>query len=221
MKKLLNLIVCLLPWVLRKPVLKAVYGYVIGDGARIGWAYVFPRRLVMGPGARVGHLTVAIGLEELRLGEKASIGRLNWISGFPKGAGRHFASEPDRDPRLVVGEHAAITNRHLIDCSNRVEIGRFATFAGFRSQILTHSIDLKENRQATAPVRIGEYCFVGTGCLVLKGAVLPDRSVLAAGSVLTSPELKPDSLYAGVPAQWKKEISAQAAYFIRAEGFVW
>jgi acetyltransferase-like isoleucine patch superfamily enzyme len=220
MKTIFNLLVSVLPWPLRRWVLVNFYGYKIGPGARIGWAYVFPRRLVMGPGASVGHFTVVKGLEELRLGEKAEIGRLNWISANLLGEGPHFGSEKERDPRLIVGDHGAITNRHLIDCSNRVEIGRFSIVAGFRSQILTHGIDVAENRQTSAPVRVGEYCFVGTACLLLKGAILPDCSVLAAGSVLIGPETQTGCLYAGVPAQRKKQIPADAAYFLRKEGFV-
>ncbi len=106
----------------------------------------------------------------------ARIGRGNWITGFPLGGTRHFLHEPDRAPELHVGTHAAITNRHLIDCTNRVHLGAFSTFAGFRSQILTHSIDLGSCRQSSAPVRIGRYCFVGTGCTLLAASSLPDFS---------------------------------------------
>jgi hypothetical protein len=48
----------------------------------------------------------------------------------------------------------------------------------------SHSIDLHECRQSSKPFAIGEYCFVGTGCVILAGSELPDYSVLGASSLL-------------------------------------
>jgi acetyltransferase-like isoleucine patch superfamily enzyme len=121
---------------------------------------------------------------------------------------------------LVLGEHAAISNRHMIDCTARVVIGRFTTFAGFYSQILTHSIDLEKGRQSSEPVEIGEYSFVGTNCILLGGSVLPDRSVLAAKSLLNKKHSEPQTLYGGVPAKPIKALPANWAYFQRTAGFV-
>ena len=153
-------------------------------------------------------------------GPNSRIGRGNWITGFPLSGARHFLQEPDRMPELHVGTHAAITNRHLIDCTNRVELGAFSTFAGFRSQILTHSIDLGSCRQSSAPVRIGRYCFVGTGCTLLGGSSLPDFSVLAAMSLLNSAQSLTHRLYAGVPATEVRVLDDSLGYFRRTTGFV-
>lgn len=219
---LIKLVICLLPWLIKRRVLSFFFGYRLSPDARIGYAFVFPRRLEMEAGASIGNLTVVQGISLLRMEHASHLGRLNWVSGFPKGPSKHFEAEPEREPSLIIRRHAAITNRHLIDCSGRVEIGEFSTFAGFRSQILTHSIDLHEGRQATRPISIGAYCFVGTGCILLPGARLPDRSVLAAGSVLTRTEVEdPSGLYAGAPAKFKKPLPADWRYFNRTEGFVW
>src|SRR3712207_7972137 len=43
----------------------------------------------------------------------------------------------------------------------------------FRSQFLTHSIDLLENVQRSRPIKIGKFCFVGTNSVILGGSVLP------------------------------------------------
>jgi acetyltransferase-like isoleucine patch superfamily enzyme len=214
-------LVVLLPWVLRRSVLRALYGYELHARSRIGLAWVFPRKLVMGDGATIGHLTVAKGMDLLELGAGASIGRLNWLGAFPTGtASGHFAHLTTRRPALVLGEQAAITHRHLIDCTELVEIGRFTTVAGFRTQILTHAIDLQLCRQDAKPVRIGAYCFVGTACTILPGAVLPDCSVLGAQALLNKAHTEPYRLYAGVPATAVATIDASDRYFTRAEGYV-
>jgi len=168
----------------------------------------------------IGHLTVCVHLDLVHLRSHASIGRGNWITGFPPGHPRHFAHETGRRPELLVGEHSAITNRHLIDCTSRVEIGRFTTFAGFQSQILTHSINLEHCRQSSAPISIGDYCFIGTNCVLLGGSALPSRSVLAAKSLLNKSFADEYWLYGGVPARALKPLPRGWKYFDRSVGMV-
>ena len=221
MRTLLRALLVLLPWRLRRPLLIRFYGYRLSADSHIGLAWVFPRQLALERGARIGHFTVVKGLERLLLGEHALIGRFNWISAFPLGTvSKHFAHLRERMPELVVAEHAAITNRHIIDCTERVTVGRFATVAGFRSQILTHSIDLERCRQDARPVTIGEYCFVGTACTILGGAALPSYSVLGAQSLLNKAHTERYRLYGGVPAVALRTLERDLGYFLRTEGFV-
>jgi acetyltransferase-like isoleucine patch superfamily enzyme len=220
MKKLLYVIALLLPWTLRRRLLVVGFGYTIHPTSRIGFAWVMPDRLVMDANSHIGTLTVCKGLRLLHLKQNASIGRANWITGYPMHQDGHFAHQLDRHPDLVVGEHSAITNRHLIDCTSKVTIGAFSTFAGFRSQILTHSIELENNRQSSAPISIGEYCFIGTDCVFLGGSSLPDHSVLGAKSLLNKQYSQPYYLYAGNPARPVKQLAADMAYFKRQVGFV-
>jgi acetyltransferase-like isoleucine patch superfamily enzyme len=152
--------------------------------------------------------------------ESGIIGTLNWVTATPYGDPTHFALETGRSPSLYVERHAAITSRHMIDCTDRVTIGAFAILAGWRSQILTHAIDFKMGRQTCAPVKIGRYSFVGTRCVLLKGSVLPDKSVLAAGSVLTRAMSEEGTLYGGSPAAALRAIDTQGKYFTREDGFV-
>ncbi|MEJ7703280.1 MAG: hypothetical protein WKF47_06320 [Geodermatophilaceae bacterium] len=138
-------------WSVRRQFLEKQFGYSLHPSSRIGLAWVFPERLVMEANSSIGDLTVCKQIALLHLHENATIGRGNWITGFPLGPSQHFAGETDRRPELIVGAHSAITHRHLIDCTNSITIGKFTTFAGFQSQMLTHSIDIQQNRQASAP----------------------------------------------------------------------
>lgn len=220
MKTLLHLAIACLPWFLKRRILSGLFGYTLHPTAFIGKSVVMAKRVSLGPNARIGHLSLVKGLDELRLGECARLGNLNWVSGFPSGGGAHFSHQPDRKPSLAIGDHAAVTNRHLLDCTNSVAIGAFSTFAGFRSQILTHSIDLAESRQSSAPVVIGDHCFVGTDCVILGGARLPSRSVLGAKSLLNKAHHTEGMLYAGVPAAPIKQLPEGWKYFAREVGFV-
>jgi len=209
-----------LPWPLRRTILRSYFGYELADSSRIGFSLIYPRRLVLKEGARIGHLTICKDIDLVELAESASIGNLNWITGFPSGTTGHFEHQFDRKPELIMDRHSAITNRHLIDCTERIHIGAFTTVAGFASQLLTHSINLEKNRQEAVPITIGAYCFVGTNCVLLGGSALPDYSVLGAKSLLNRAFKESCFLYGGVPAREIKPLDITTRYFQRTNGYV-
>ena len=210
----------MLPWRLRRFALTRLLRWDIHRDAHIGFAFVAPRHLIMREGARIGHLTVCKGIDLLELGPHALIGRANWITGSRTGDPQHYAGDHERIPQLILGEHAAITHRHLVDCTATITVGPYATVAGYRSQLLTHSIDLKSCRQAAKPISIGKYCFVGTDCVLLGGASLPSFSVLGAKSLLNNDFSLTHKIYGGVPATPVAQASSAWRYFEREVGFV-
>lgn len=218
----LKLITILLPWALRRRVLKHWFGYKIHSDARIGLAWIFPKELIMAAGSKIDHFTVAIHLDRIEMGTKATIGRGNWITGFPtQKDSLHFKHQIERRAELILEESSAITKNHHLDCTNIIHIGRYTTIAGYDSQFLTHSIDVIENRQDSAPIYIGEYSFVGTNVVVLGGSLLPPYSILGAKSLLNKSFTKEWMLYGGVPAKAVQEIPQSAKYFSRINGFVY
>ena len=218
---LLKLLTILLPWSLRRRALNRWFGYRIDHTARIGLSWIFPDELVMGPGARIGHFNVAIHLKRMEMGTASTIGRRNWITGFPlNGDSPHFAHQADRAPVLILGDHSAITKNHHIDCTHAVRIGKFTTIAGYYSQILTHSIDIIGGRQDSKPITIGDYCFIGTNVVILGGGAVPEYSVVGAKSLVNQAFDETYHLYGGVPAKPIKKLPNDAAYFNRSSGWV-
>ena len=210
-----------LPWLLKRPLLQRLFGFQLDPSAQIGLAWVYPRQLRMAAGSRIADLSVVVNLDLVELGERASIGRSNWITGFPSDSvSPHFGHQPFRRSELLLGAHAAITKNHHIDATNLITIGPFTTIAGYRSQLLSHSIDLQRNRQHSEPITIGSYCFLGSNCVILGGSILPDNSVLGALSLLNKPFSEPWKIYAGQPARLIKPIDQTASYFNRPVGFV-
>lgn len=209
----------ILPWKLRRVFLVFFFNYKIHPNSRMGYSVVLAKNFVMSSECWIGHLTLIKGLDLVHLSNNSHIGNLNWITAFPTTKSDHFA-DVVRNPQLTLLEHSAITNRHLIDCTDTVSIGKYSTFAGFRSQILTHSIRLSEARQRCQPVMIGDYCFIGTGSIFLPGATLPNFSVLSAGSVLTRAYEENYFVYSGNPATPLRAIAKTHAYFTRKSGFI-
>jgi acetyltransferase-like isoleucine patch superfamily enzyme len=214
------MITMLLPWKLRRIALNKWFGYNIHPTARIGLSWIFPKQLVMGEQSRIDHFSVAVNLLRIEMKANSKIGRSNWITGFPQGHSKHFTHQPERQPVLILGESSAITKHHHIDCTNAINIGAFSTIAGYYSQLLTHSINVIENRQDSEPIFIGDYTFIGTNAVILGGAILPAYSVLGAKSLLNKAFTEEWWLYAGVPAKAVQPIPKNAKYFTRTQGFV-
>ena len=219
---ILKVLTYFLPWFLRRRTLEYFFKYEIHPEARIGFAWVFPKKLKMDAGARIDHFTIAIHLDLIEMHKDATIGRGNWITGFPTNRNsKHFQHQQDRKATLILGESSSVTKNHHLDCTNIIKIGRFSTIAGYNSQFLTHSIDVSENLQHSEPIVIGEYTFVGTNVVVLGGAILPSHAVLGAKSLLNKAYFDEWTLYGGVPAKAVKKIPLDSKYFTRKEGFVY
>ena len=222
MKNILKILIVFMPWKLKRFLLNKIFHYEIHKTAHIGISFIYPKHLIMEEGANIGHMNVAIHLDKIVLGKNSSIGRSNWITGFPTGTeSLFFKHDKERKSELIIGKESAITKKHHLDCTNYIHVGDYVTIAGYDSQFLTHSIDIYESRQDSHPIIIGDYCFLSTKIIVLGGSMLPSYSVLAAGAVLNKMYNKERILYAGVPAKPKQDISKEAKYFSRESGFVY
>lgn len=197
----------------RRFLARRLLGARVAKDVALGISLIDATRIELGPKTAVGHFSIFRNLDALVLEEEARIGTFNWIFGA-RGT-RHFSERPERTSTLALAHGASVTSRHILDCTDRIEIGAFTTVAGFRSQILTHSIDVVTNRQECGAVVIGPYSFIGTGAVLLKGARFPAKSVLSAGSVFAARAGEPGQIYSGVPAVPVKPLPEDAAYMRR------
>jgi acetyltransferase-like isoleucine patch superfamily enzyme len=79
---------------------------------------------------------------------------------------------------------------------------------------------LRESQQGARPIKIGDYCFMGTACVILGGAELPNFSVLGACSLLNKALTQTYTLYGGTPARPIRSLPTDYKYFCREIGFV-
>ena len=200
--------------------LNSLWGYKISHKARIGFSIIVPENLEMHDYARIGHLTICKSLQMLKMEENSRIGNLNWITAFDINNKESFSHRVDRETKLAIGKHTAITHRHIIDCTEKITIGSFTTIAGYGSQFLTHSIDIHESKQDCKPITIGSYCMVGTACVALPGSSLGDYCILGANSLLNKNFSERYRLYGGVPATEIKKLSEKMQYFSRETGYI-
>lgn len=204
---------------IRRALYRRLCGYDIAPDASIGLALIHVVDARIGSRARIGHFTMIRNLECLVLQSEARIGTFNWVFGMLPSP-LYFTNEPNRFSSLTIEEGASVTSRHIVDCTAAVTIGAYATVAGYYSQILTHGIDVATNRQSSEPIVIGRHAMIGTRVTLLKGAQVPDRAVIGAGSVFRGAPDKTGGLWSGVPATRVREIDEKGAYFTRCSARV-
>ncbi|OBB44628.1 hypothetical protein A5752_03570 [Mycobacterium sp. 852002-51961_SCH5331710] len=213
---MIEILVWLLPGSALKNKVLRMFGHEISPEARIGPVLALNvGHAVIGSGSTIAALNIFRSLRLLKLGDGATMGSLNTISAHPAYQALHTDVGS-----LIMGDGAAITSRHNLDCSGIVRIGDMSAVAGQRTTILTHEIDLTLNVQSAGQVVIGERSAVLTNCLVLKGAVLPSHSLLIANSTLSrSRELNPAAgIYGGSPAEFIRSNPVDSgSWFERTE----
>jgi acetyltransferase-like isoleucine patch superfamily enzyme len=105
--------------------------------------------------------------------------------------------------RLEIGHATNVNGLTKILCADTVTIGAGCTLS-WDVQILDNdfhalTVDGVE-RPMSAPVRIGDRVWIGTGAIVLKGVTIGDGAVVAAGAVVSS-DVAARAIVGGVPAK--------------------
>jgi len=150
----------------------------------------------------------------LEIGHDSIIGSWNWIS-----SASGLEGKAGYLGLLKLGNHSSINSRHYFDASGGVIMNDFTVVAGVRSTFITHQINTYESKQTCSSIRIGHHVMIGSNSAFVPGGIrIGNRSVFAMGSVVASGDYGDDSLFAGVPAKFKKKIEGE--YFGRTIGAV-
>lgn len=220
----IQLFLFIFPWKIRCFFLVKMLKFEIAEGARIGFSILLARHVILKKHSSIGHLNFCKAIDLLELGEYSKIGTKNYITGFSVYdktvlRNNHFFHVTNRQCVLKVGNHTGITSRHYFDCNGGIFIGNFCQIAGFESAFLTHSIDLKNNRQDADSIIIEDYSFIGTRCTFLKKSKIPSRSVVSACSLVNKQYQEENSLYGGIPCKFIKTLD-NYKFFYRTNGSV-
>lgn len=101
-----------------------------------------------------------------------------------------------------------------ITCKNSITIGSHCTIGAGVMIFDTnfHNVDWKIRRLAedcqtakTAPVTIGDDCFIGTRSIICKGVNIGSRAIIAAGSVVVK-DIPSDCIAGGNPSKVVKQL---------------
>ena len=209
-------LVGLLPSLLKRPLYRFCFGYRLGAGVRIGLVLLDAAEVHLGDGTQIGHFNLVLRVGRLRTGDHARVGSFNVIRGGERVNLAAYSTVmrfnvlnaiPDHDCTtaptsvLELGPGAIVVSGHRIDFTDRVTLGRNVIVGGRNSSLWTH------NRQETAPITIGDFCYLGSEIRIAPGGRLPNECILGLGSVLAGEITEPRTLVAGVPAKVVRPLS--------------
>lgn len=109
---------------------------------------------------------------------------------------------------LSIGDNTGMS-QVSITCKEKIEIGSNCKIGAGVMMFDTnfHSTNWKIRRTKedlgaakTAPIKIGNDCFIGTRSIICKGVSIGDRSIIAAGSVVVN-DVPPDCVAGGNPCR--------------------
>lgn len=94
-----------------------------------------------------------------------------------------------RSGQLHIGDDVFLNSGCIITAREKISVGSGTIFG---PNVLVYDHDhavlngcVVDNQFVTAPITIGKNVWIGAGTIVLKGAVIEDNCVIAAGSVVT------------------------------------
>ena len=163
-------------------------------------------RFEIAENARINPFNVFKGLSLVRLGDSAWIASWNWISAAPE-----FQQVDEKAGTLDMHRGAKIGSRNYLDCSGTILIREFGWVGGNRTFLQSHEPDLENHRQTAGRIVIGHHSLVHSCSVLLKGAYLPDQSVLQTNSTKLAGSAADGrrGVYAGSPAKWIAETAGE------------
>lgn len=220
-KLIIQVILFLFPWRIRKYLLSHFLHFELGNGSKIGLSIILAKRVHVGDYSTIGHLNFCKPIDEFYVGNNSNVGTKNYFTGFSAQDPQviHFRHIEDRQCVFKLGDESGVTSKHYFDCNGGIYIGNFCQIAGMESCFMTHSIDIERNIQDAGKIIVKDYVFVGARCTVLKNVIINSSIVVGACSLVNKSLSEKFTLYAGVPASRKKNIE-NSQFFYRKLGKV-
>jgi len=103
--------------------------------------------------------------------------------------------------KIIIGKDTIVGDHCFLDGRDSLVIGDHVDIA---SQVLIynseHDLEAEDFRAITAPVKIGNYVFIGPRAIILPGVEIGEGAVIAAGAVVTK-NVTPFKIVGGIPAK--------------------
>lgn len=176
-------------------------GAKIGKNSYIGFSIISADKIEIGECVYIGHFNLIWRLKNLELKSGSRIGQFNWVTGASSGS-------------LTIGNNSAVTRFHFLESSADIIMGNNSIIAGRSSHFITHGLT-PTSREDLRSIHISDWCYIGSSVRFVPGVFISDHSFVGMGAVVTKRFNEPYVLIAGNPAQVKKKLTKNDAYFSR------
>ena len=111
----------------------------------------------------------------------------------------------NQNAKINIGENTTFGYHSFLFSSESIEIGNNCLIAPFVYIVDSdHNIEkeklINEQPNSTAPVKIGNDVWIGTGAKILKGVSIENGAVIAAGAIVRN-DVKAYEIHGGIPAK--------------------
>ena len=111
----------------------------------------------------------------------------------------------NQNAKINIGENTTFGYHSFLFSSESIEIGNNCLIAPFVYIVDSdHNIEkgklINEQPNNTAPVKIGNDVWIGTGAKILKGVSIENGAVIAAGAIVRD-DVKAYEIHGGIPAK--------------------
>jgi acetyltransferase-like isoleucine patch superfamily enzyme len=156
-------------------------------------------------GSIYGEQWIEIGAGTM-IGERASV-----CAGMMPGHDLGQASVLRIGDRCIIGRGSHVVAHSSIDIGDDVFTGPYVYITDQNHSYADPDLPIGRQWPVNSPVCIGAGTWLGTGVIVLPGAVIGRNVVVAAGSVVRG-EIPDHCVVAGVPARVVKDFSPEAGW---------
>jgi len=155
-------------------------------GGRYGFSYI-------GKGVAIdGMPEFIIPCCDIRLMNNIRIGKRCVFQGSPR-------SRIVIHDKVTINDNCFITSLFSIDIGKGTSIGENTSIRDYNHQFEDPEMSIKDQGYYGAPIKIGEDCWIGRGCIILPGVTVGNGAVIGANSVVTK-DVAPYSVVQGIPA---------------------
>lgn len=126
--------------------------------------------------------------------------------------------------QIIIGDYTCTSRGSMIQALSKIEIGKFTQIAPdvliydsnhlsiYARDRMVHGLlaekGISSGNEVTKPIKIGNHVWIGRRAMIFKGVTIGDRSIIAAGAIVTH-DVPPDSVVAGNPAKVVKNIDQE------------
>lgn len=118
-----------------------------------------------------------------------------------KGTHIHMGTQFFYPANVEIGEGSIVGQNCFLDGRERLTIGKYTDIASdvmiYNSE---HDINSEDFHAVSAPVEIGNFCFIGPRVIILPGVTIGQGAVIAAGAVVTK-DVPEFAIAGGIPAK--------------------
>ncbi len=120
---------------------------------------------------------------------------------------------------VIIGNHTLVGMSNVIigpvAIGNDVILAQNIVMSGLNHEYRDIMLPISKQPVTTAPIEIGDECWIGANAVITAGVVIGKHSVVAAGSVVTK-NVPPYSVVAGNPAKVIRQYDIASDEWIRA-----